>query len=413
MSSRPIKSDGSIDWEQVFEHPNIGFVPLIQQATTIRGLELCSREIVDKLFVRDTDSEKRAAFQHILDHLFADSTDVHSDLQDLRTRVLMVMRQVKIERKKRAGMSQEKKRLAQERRKAGLEHGSDDVEVSTPRGIDPSDAEGLLVHVFVETYRSRFDALVKNIDGRKAPGGALPYFLSKTFADRFIKILKDDFGPSFARPFRGLLLPLENAEIEEREQILDDVMREPMERVTAWEAWRILWNEKTVEEDLPSEPEPPKKKSFFQKMIADEEPDWAKPMTHEEWQEEAQKIKQQNTEVRNLWNKIATPGEGFIEPSMADHEVLLDLFAQSMPSIETHVKVLNKIATEKSEMGRTFDTYAKGKALDLPILIAVYRDPKLFLGKKTVLKTMLASSRGSRRERIYPLTDRFLGPFIP
>ena len=413
MSSRPVKNDGSIDWEQVFEHPQTGFVSLIQQATTVKGIELCSREIVNKLFVRDTDSEKRAAFQHILDHLFAGATDRKSDKQDVRSRVLMVMRQVKTERINRAALALEKKQTEQERREAELEPDDSEDLVAVEGGIDPTDAEGLLIHVFVDSYRSRFETLTTNIDARQAPGGSLPYLLSTDFADRFIEILRDDFGPSLARPYRGLLLQIENAPIDEREQMLRDVMREPTERATAWEAWRILWHEMTNEKELPLEPDPPKKKTFLQKIMGDDQPDWAKPMTPEEWQEEVQVIKRENVKVQKLWNRIALPREGIIEPASADKEALLDLFARTPASIETQIKAIDQISTEKDGLGRTFDKYATGKSLDLALLVAVYRQPKVYLGRRTVLKTMLASSRGAQRERNFPLTDRFLGPFIP
>ena len=63
MSRKP---GGSIDWDIVFDHPQEGFIPLILQANSLRALEQSTRFVIDRLFHRANDLERRNAFYVVI-----------------------------------------------------------------------------------------------------------------------------------------------------------------------------------------------------------------------------------------------------------------------------------------------------------------------------------------------------------
>ena len=67
--SWPHKADGTIDWDIVFDDPDIGLVPYVQRAQSLEALGLCAHIIVHSLFIREQDAVHRAAFNHIIDEL--------------------------------------------------------------------------------------------------------------------------------------------------------------------------------------------------------------------------------------------------------------------------------------------------------------------------------------------------------
>lgn len=397
--------DGSIDWEQVFEHPDVGFVTLIEQATTRRGLERASSEVVQQLFQRKDDDEKRESFQKLLNHLFAAGAD--GALPETRKRVLMVMRQVKTDRIKRAALAAEQRASAERREAAEA--------AAAEAAAGPSDPTAMLADAFLQAMTARLEALSKDIDPSRAPEGRVPYLLSPVFAERFIAILREAFMPDMPRAFRALLTRAEGAGFDAAEEVIREAFAHPSEDAHVWPAWRALWFDKVEEKELPEKPkpQPKKKKGLIARLLEDDdEPDWAKPMTFDEWKAEVAELKAGNAEARALWARIAETDGTFVEPTDADREVLADLFAVSPSALETDVKAILQMASEKTGLGRTFDNYAKKRDLDLALLVSAHRQPNTFFGKRQSLKTILAVSRGQARERDYPLTERFLGAFI-
>jgi hypothetical protein len=53
----PKTSDGTTDWEAVFEAPESGLIPLIAQANSPQALRECAIVTIQMLFSRDNDAE--------------------------------------------------------------------------------------------------------------------------------------------------------------------------------------------------------------------------------------------------------------------------------------------------------------------------------------------------------------------
>lgn len=86
----PHKQDGTVDWESVFEDPDIGLVAYMERAKTIPALAQCAHVIVQSLFIRAQDETSRKAFNIAIDELMRTSEDIHA-----RNRILLLLREIK------------------------------------------------------------------------------------------------------------------------------------------------------------------------------------------------------------------------------------------------------------------------------------------------------------------------------
>ncbi|HEY9163042.1 MAG TPA: hypothetical protein VIN57_00425, partial [Magnetovibrio sp.] len=65
----PHKDDGTVDWESVFEDPDIGLIGYMERAHTVPALAQCAHVIVQSLFIRTQDEACRKAFNIAIDEL--------------------------------------------------------------------------------------------------------------------------------------------------------------------------------------------------------------------------------------------------------------------------------------------------------------------------------------------------------
>lgn len=98
--SWPHKEDGTIDWDVVFDDPDIGLVPYVERAQSLEALGLCAHIIVHSLFIREQDRVHRDAFNHMIDELIQ-STEP-ADEQRTHDLVLTLVHDIKANRVKHA-----------------------------------------------------------------------------------------------------------------------------------------------------------------------------------------------------------------------------------------------------------------------------------------------------------------------
>lgn len=98
--SWPHKDDGTIDWDVVFDDPDIGLVPYVERAQSLEALGLCAHIIVHSLFIREQDAAHRDAFNHMIDELIQ-NTDP-ADEQRAHDLVLKLVHEIKANRVKHA-----------------------------------------------------------------------------------------------------------------------------------------------------------------------------------------------------------------------------------------------------------------------------------------------------------------------
>jgi hypothetical protein len=99
--SWPHKEDGTIDWNTVFDDPNVGLESLVGRAHSPEALSQCAHVIVHSLFIREEDAVYRKAFNHMIDELIQ-STDKTHDSPRMHDLVLKLIHEIKANRIKHA-----------------------------------------------------------------------------------------------------------------------------------------------------------------------------------------------------------------------------------------------------------------------------------------------------------------------
>lgn len=90
----PEASDGSVDWETVFEDSSVGLLPLIAEARTPRALRESAILVIKKLYSRDDDPAEVERFIRELSELVPDDLPVNN-LSDISDVVTGLLRQIK------------------------------------------------------------------------------------------------------------------------------------------------------------------------------------------------------------------------------------------------------------------------------------------------------------------------------
>ena len=91
----------TINWETIFEHPNTGFVPLINLAETPDQLQECFHAVIDGLFTRDGDAAHLQEYKAAIDETFRKKRKA-STLRPLKLKIMALLRRIKLERIERA-----------------------------------------------------------------------------------------------------------------------------------------------------------------------------------------------------------------------------------------------------------------------------------------------------------------------
>jgi hypothetical protein len=106
-------SDGTTDWEAVFEAPENGLIPLIAQANSPQALRECAIVTIQMLFSRDNDAENVTNLTTELNELVPD--DAKSQQLDVFSNAITsVLRQIKQERIELAEEYVKNKKLEEE-----------------------------------------------------------------------------------------------------------------------------------------------------------------------------------------------------------------------------------------------------------------------------------------------------------
>jgi len=85
------KTNGDVtDWEQVFEHPDKGFIPLIKDSQSPLALKVNALAIIEKIFVREGDKQETSSFIADLENIFA-----NCDFVETRDAIIVLLRNIK------------------------------------------------------------------------------------------------------------------------------------------------------------------------------------------------------------------------------------------------------------------------------------------------------------------------------
>ena len=99
--SWPKTADGVTDWEEVFEDPAAGLIPLISEARTPSALRESAIVVIKTLYARTDDPAEIERFTSELTRIIADDTAEES-LPRIAAAVIGILRHVKEDRKQKA-----------------------------------------------------------------------------------------------------------------------------------------------------------------------------------------------------------------------------------------------------------------------------------------------------------------------
>lgn len=435
MPSWPMTREGELDWEAVFEAPDTGLIAVVEQAKSRRALKDCARTVIRLLFLREVDAERREAFETLLDELVDEKTPLgdHADtvVGEAKQKVVWVLRQIKRDRTERAasgaqaegddGTAADDGDGDGERRSGAFTPEPDadvrmtEAERGTPDHVGSGDSPStsLFADIFCGQLRERFDALQSGIAQDRPDGDRLPFILSAEFVEHFERLLRSHFAPALLTPCRGLVTPADAEPAETRRCFLEESMNERKNRAVLWEAWQTVWKDLTLVKEKPPKPkEEPKKGLLGALRKKDDQPAWKRSLTPEEWEAACREIDATNERARGIWAEIAEDAPGYEPPTEADNGLLLELLGRSPAGMGKHITALHQIATQGGSPAKAFDSYQKGKNIDLMLLAASYQFPDAFLGKRAMLRNFLKGYTETQRRQQFALVSRFLSEHI-
>ena len=95
----PTLPNGTVDWPQVFLHPQNGLMASIDEADTSDKLQACMHVIVNSLFSRDSDADVRRTFIAKTDELFIKRGHT---LESQKAKINLVLCSIMYDREERA-----------------------------------------------------------------------------------------------------------------------------------------------------------------------------------------------------------------------------------------------------------------------------------------------------------------------
>jgi len=424
-ATQQTKAQGALDWEAFFETPPNGIIPLLSGAKSARALSQCSVLVVESLFTRDGDDEKRRSFLGVLQQVIPDPAAEADVVEHSKLQLAQIFRHIKEDRKARAQAARESKERAEAEEALDLRGEQSEFLPETVDNIPPAppvelddendafDPNRLFSQAFWESMRERFTILLQGaqretLEKVRSP---LPFLLSAEFIEHFGSIVVADIAPRVANKAKTLVRSASIKDDKVRLDYLREQIADPNNRPLLWEAWKLAWEERTREQKIPPKPkEEPKGGglSFLKKKTP------AKPglnqMSLEDWETLSARITRDNQDAQRIWDAILAPSAGYQAPVEEDNVFLMEMYGRSPAALKKQIDAVRQIASQGGEVGRAFDTYRRNNHPDLGILSASFLFPELFLDPKSgCLKAMLRSYRRSELRRNLPFTARYLG----
>ena len=421
-----------IDWELIFESPDQGFIPLVEQAQSIKSLKKCTTVIITKLFTRKSDAVFFNAYLTALDEFLptTDSDDV--DVSYSKRRIIALLRDIKKFRQRKAaecaaniafardesiGSCDEEQSLEDKRQVEPLPDLPGLENAATEQDTDKTASEPLdqITPIFADTFcdelGKRLKALHRPIEQNRPDNELLPFVLSEGFEEHFLNVIRLHLIPSLLKSSRGLVkLILEQPE-DQRRRFLSEYLESRNGRQVLWEKWQDAWKDLTQQEALPPKPKGKQKKSLLDRFSMKKEkkvPAWLREKTPEEWKAETKLVKAKNKIAAEVWAEISKDTGGWIPPEESHEKLLVGLFARSTNGLQKQISGLIQIVNQGESVGRLLTGFARGKDIDLALLAASYQEPDAFVGTKTALKDMMVSYTQKEVDEDFTLVSHFL-----
>jgi len=401
--SVPVKSDKSTtpapaaDWMAMFDTPGTGLLASVKSAPTRDALDQILTQIIESLFRAPGHAGTRANYLSIA----REATKGHSgSLEKSRDATVILLQHLR-------------RKHAKNNANLSVVPGSEKTS-----GETSPDARDTLLDIFTRSSRRPFEAIAA-VKG-KAGTGVLPFLLSPDFTDHFIAILKKELFPVFVQSFRGILVQADGLPPAEREEFLVSKLEGRKQQAFLLDTWHTVWRGLIEEKEIPQKPEA-KAGGIFKKMLdkIDTRPaSGRRELTPGQWQAKKIEIEAANRKARAIWRAICRESDHYQAPQDCDKNLLRDMFGRSAAGLEKQVTALHQIAAQGGSV-KAFETYVKGRNVDMAFLAAAYRHPGLFLpspktGKEnntrreSFIENVLKGFNASARRQMFPLLYRFV-----
>lgn len=440
-------SGAAPDWESIFEDPEHGVISLIIRSRSPDSIRKSIDLIVSMLFARAGDAARRDAFSALLNDIANASDGDDETFDTIRHRLVKLLRGIKEDRVVRARLTDAEHENGSDQEVSGAERRRDEPDIIADAvGADeenacwsptesarvdrdgasyeavkfddaamherirsmppPSSLEEAFADVFLVSLEERFSVLRGKVTEKNAIGGRLPFLLSEAFASRYLAIVREQILPVMIPRCRSVYQPFAGSAPEDWRTDLAESFALRDQRLCLWEAWQSAWLELTTQTPLPPKPGTgPNRPMRKEVRTGDSLPQ----QTLEEWRKDVAIIKRQNASAAGIWGRFTAFAEGFHAPLDQDNRLLMELFGRSAGGIVDQVAALLQIAVQKDGASRLFETYQRGKSVDMALLAACYQYPDLFVtGDRPMLSVLVRGFGRRRRLEALPLTSRYL-----
>ncbi len=422
-SAAPGQRGGGADWERIFEDPERGLISVIARARSVDTIREQVTGIVATLFTRNGDEPRREALTKLLNEITDLSTveDGHHDpLEVVRVRTVKLLRGIKNDRIARNKLSTNDKVVTgdaadhRDRRGASPEildvalDDTDDDWSPAPGGGkgEYESVQAAFSDAFCEIMADRFAVMRGEIETKNQIRGRLPFLLSRRFAERYLRIVRQHILPTVYVRCRKIVAHLEQESPGAWHARVHGVLTESANRMLLWEAWRSAWLERTTQMPMPEKPGNQPIPHHGRRVTTG---DSARKPSTEEWQRQCDAIKRQNAHAANVWREMTVLADGYHAPLDQDNRLLMELFGRSAGGIADHISALLEIATRGTAAAKLFGAYQRGKSIDVALLAACYQHPTVLLdGDRPMLREFVRNYGRRQKLETLPLTSRYL-----
>lgn len=98
----PLTTVGTVDWTRVFDDPEDGFISRIDASETPESLRATSLEVLQALHTRDGDQARLTKLTSWIDTIVPEHATDAAQLPQMKSSVIKLVRDLKIERESRA-----------------------------------------------------------------------------------------------------------------------------------------------------------------------------------------------------------------------------------------------------------------------------------------------------------------------
>ena len=402
-ASWPKLSNGTVDWETVFEDPDTGLIRLIEAARQSKTLIDCTAMIIQTLFTRDSDEDVRTQYTKKLAIVATSDVD---DVSGMATHTSAILRSIKDDRIKRAAEWAVHNQEREAARKQEELH--EERQKRVRAGMD--ETEAMFSDVFCDAFDQKFQAMWAGVAQQPMKGKKLPFTVSSDFARIFENVVRDPFMPWIIAKCRYIISEAKHKKSEQQHEYLEERINNPGTQKELRAIWKETWVHFIQEKSYPTKPKADKKGLFgsltraVKDTIADEG-----EYTMEDWDHDVEIIDKQNAEASEVRARLLAPSAVYLPPDEEDLTRLMNMFSIVPGDLRKQISSLLQIAEEEESAVRMYESYAKGKNLELALIAVSFQNPEIFLGDKQTLVHLLRGRKRSELERSMPFLMREMG----